>query len=227
MFDRGDVGKYKATKSVVLNILDDEVGINGEEYKPSCTYPDDVKVTLKASFQFIKDNPVVIDGKTQEVYITIDVFLKENENEEENNFNYAITSLSGVVKEVYDSYAVLEAKRESGKSFDIKVIYEKIVYFGHITIRKNFESYVDYINKNAALCKDCYSEGYNLLVRLAKILGKNDPKERNFIFILGKVLTREIEAKNISILRNLIVVEELFINPITSIQGFSQIPNEN
>lgn len=221
MFDKSDEGKFKARARVKV----DDVGVMSEEI--GCTQTEDVKKSIRASFKFIKDNPIIEDGKVLNAHITLGVFLTKSQDSTKNEFDYGLTEVDGVVKDVCDSYVVLKAVNSSGQEFEVKVIYEDMVTFWHLTIYRNFEAYVNYINSEVPpLCKDLASESYNLLVKIAKILGRNMENERNFVFILNRVLTRRIKAEGIAIIRNLIVVDELFVDPITSIQGFSQVPNK-
>lgn len=223
MFDKKKEGLFKSTRKENREAKIIEMEMGEGNY---CTRSEDVRKSIRASFQFIKDNPLIVNGKIACVNITLGVFLTKSIDSTQNGFQYGITDIVGAVKNVCESYVVLTSTNSSGEEFDIKVIYDEIVYFWHSTISENFESYANYINKVVPpLCKDLKSESYNILVRLAKSLGRNIANERSFVFILAKVLTRVIKPLEIDIVRNLIVIDELFINPITSIQGFSQIPN--
>lgn len=220
MFDKEKEGKFKSERNESIKRLIKEV-------EEGCTKTEDVKETIRASFQFIKDNPLTVEGRTVNAHITLGTFLTKSIDSVKNEFSYGITDVDGVVKEVCESYVVLSSTNVKGQKFQVKVLYDEIVYFWHSTIYENFEAYLNYINCVVSpLYKDLCSESYNLIVRIFNIISKNYKNERDFVFILNKVLTRRIKAEDVLILRNLVITEELFILPITSIQGISQVPNQ-
>ncbi|MGL4774193.1 MAG: hypothetical protein ACRC2K_11550, partial [Clostridium sp.] len=200
-------------------------GIKGVSKVKGCTLAEDVKKSIRASFQFIKDNPLIIGGRIAYTYITLGVFLIDSIDSTKSQTGYGITDVSGEVKKVCESYVVLTSRNVNGQEFNIRVVYEEIVYFWNQTINENFDAYVNYINGVIPpVCEDSMSESYNLLSRIDDILsGKKNM--RDFVFILNRVLTRRIDWEGIVVLRNLVISDELFVTPITSIQGFVQVPN--
>lgn len=188
-----------------------------------CLYPSDVRSTLEATFRFIKNNPLIQNGKIVEGIITIKQFLKSDLTSPESEYNYSTTSIQGSVKEVYYNYVVLCFRNSKGQIFESNIVYNDIVSIRFRAIEENLEDYINYINCNTPpLCRIKKSESLDLLIKLATILGRNNPNERDLIFILDRVLTRKFKVEYVGILRNLIILEDLFILPITSIQGFLQ-----
>ncbi len=223
MFDKSKENKFKSKNPEVIKALRELDYAADDMEKAKCTATDNVSASIKASFQFIKDNPILVGGKPTFATILMKVFLLKDESLVDLNFNYATTEILGVVKEVCDNYVVLTFKNNTNNEFEINIIYEDIVYFYHPTIEKNLQAYVNYINSTVPpLCREKANESYDLLVKIAKIIGRNNPNERDFTFIIDRILTRKIKAQDVGILRNLLILEDLFILPITSTQGFIQ-----
>lgn len=229
MFDKSKEGKFTSKRAEFMKALREDVASfkvsDGEN--TSCLKVNNVNNVLKATFQFLKDNQQLEGGAVALTFIVLKIFLTNNFSSTQNNFQTATTYLTGQVKEVYESFVVLTSKNSLNQEFEVTISYEDIVYFGSSAILDNFENYVNLINSFPPLCKDTCSESYDLLVRIAKILGKNDPRERDFVLVLDRALSRRIGANELGILRNLVLVDEFYIIPITSIQGFSQVPNQN
>lgn len=190
----------------------------------SCTCASNVYGTLKSTFQFIKDHPKYYDNTPAGADIVLGVFLLENQTQQTNNFNFAVTYMYGVVKKVYDTFVILESNGPEGEKLQVVILYKAILRVYHPSISENFAAYVNYVNSNnPPLCKAKNNENLDILRDLAIILGRNNPKQGNFVFIYDGILTREFKPEEIAIVRNLIVLDEAFVVPVTSISGFSQI----
>lgn len=192
-----------------------------------CTVANYVTESLRETFQFIKDNPYMIGDRLANAYIVLSVSILTDQSSTNPEINYAILTVSGVVKKVCETYVELEYVNNANETIKSTVAYDDIVYLYHISIAENFEAYVNKINSLPPLCYCPENSEFDLLVKLAKTISKNEENPINIKFVLDGVLTREFESSNIAILRNLVVTEELFVNPITAISSFINIAKCN
>lgn len=207
-----------------LEILEKCKNVSYTNFKP-CTPASYVTDTLRETFKFIKENPYIIEGNVANVYILCGVSILEDESSTNVTNNYATLTISGVVKKVCETYVELEYINNEGETIFSTIAYDNIVYLYHLSIIEYFEEYVNAINSLPPLCYCLEDSKFNLLVKLAKTIS-NEP-DANLKLVLDGVLTRNIAAENIAILRNLVIVEEFFVNPINYIGAFIKVAECN
>lgn len=191
-----------------------------------CLKAGDITATIRESFRFIKEKEASSLEPPNNITILTGVWLQGDQSNYKNSRNVKIALITGIITKVCETYAELSYTNSSGDLIKTVVSYDGIIYFTHVVIYEYFEEYVAKISKFPPLCENKNDENYKVLERLSKLLEGSDNK-RNFEFILGGVLTREFQATSIAIVRNLIILEEFFVIPITSISGFLQTGNCN
>lgn len=186
-----------------------------------CLNAGNTVATIRESFRFIKSKEDSL-GKHRNIIITMGVFIKENQSNIENKSNFGITSISGIITKVCRTYAELSYTNNSGQVIKTVVSYDGIIVFGHPIINEYIEEYIKTIDILPYLCKDKNDESYQLLERLSSLL-EFARSETMFTFVINGVLTGNYEASNILILRNLIILNENFVVPITQLSSFAQV----
>lgn len=218
MFKKINSKEYIANHPMLINTCKEAVVSNGN----CCMKAGNINPSLKATFQFIKDNPVIINGKPAYTYMDIGVFVLKDEDSIVNEFEYSVTSISGFVKEVHETYAILSSIDSNGQETEATISYNQILDFFNVSINDNFEKYIAMLKELPPLCYEKNNEYLDLLNKLSIIISRTQIENKSLTFLLGSVLTREFNINNILIVGNLIILEELFITPITSIAGFVQ-----
>lgn len=187
----------------------------------NCLKAGNTEVTIRESFRFIKEKEDSLEIEPRNVRILMGAWVTKDQNNYNNDLNSTFTMISGVITKVCESYAELLYENSKGEMIKTVVSYGGIVDFNHSIINEYFDEYINRIDAFPPLCKDDFDGNYKLLERLSNlIMPPNDTS--NYRFVLDGVLTRVFEAKNIVILRNLIILEEFIVIPVTSISGFLQ-----
>lgn len=189
-----------------------------------CTPVSDTNKALKATFQFIKDNPIYVGGVIDPSIILLKIFLLGNQTpEKDDSINYG-TYLNGVVTKVYDTFVVLEQTSYNNEKLELVILYSSINRVYHQSIYLKYREYVEYINSQLPpLCREKDNEDLDILISLSTILERNNPNKSSISLIIDGISATPLLPERFSIVRNLIILGKTIAVPVTSITGFTQI----
>lgn len=185
----------------------------------NCLKAGNTEATIRETFKFIKEKQELSAEKTINVNIIMGIWIQESQTERVNNNVFTNTIISGVVTNVCESYAELMYTNRDGKLIKTVVAYDGMVYIFCGVINEYFEEYVARISMFPPLCKGKHDENYQVLKKLSQAL-EVEASLKTFELLLDGVLAGGI--REIAIVRNLILINELFVIPVTSISGYVQ-----
>lgn len=190
----------------------------------NCLEAGNTTATIRETFKFIKEKEDSSTEPPTNIRITMGLWIQQDQSNQVNNNVFTFTLISGVITKVRKTYAELSYVNNKGEVIKTVVSYDGIIYFNHAVINEYLEEYVARISKFPPLCKNEKDENYEVLKRLGYILESTDG-QAIIELILDGVLAGGI--RDIAIVSNLIIVNQAFVIPVTSISGFLQTGNCN
>lgn len=184
---------------------------------------------LRETFKFIQQYQVGDKGEVYETLLYIKLNLLENQGSWNNNERVSATNtVLGTISYVGDTYIIVLAKLSDELLYsEYTVNYSTIIEVINESINRNYNLYVSYMSKLPEICdskEGKYLEIYENLKMAIKEWSGNDKFAMNIIF--NGVKSRLIYFSEISFVKNLIILDKLFILPLNYIDGFIITPKE-
>lgn len=195
-------------------------------YDSCCLSSENTLPAIRETFKFIKEKETSPLVQPSNVTIITGIWITKDESNFMQTGEYTFATVTGIVKQVSSKYVVLSYANLQGESILTTITYNSIITLNHPAIENYFEEYVTKINHLPFLCPNNKNENYALLRRLSDTLLRTNTST-NLKFIINGVLSRDFQNSSIAILRNLIVLEEFFLIPVTSLSGFLLNPQCN
>lgn len=192
-----------------------------------CLNPDNVNKSLKNIFKFIVQNQVYYSGSLQETSVLLKISLTQVQSPTTSDRMAAENRVSGIVTEISDTYVVMLAKTACSDIYsEYTIEYNKIIYLYNIIFYTRYNEFKYYfLNKTPNLCFEKNNQYLDMLESLRLDLVKYNDTPKDFKLIFSGVNSRVLLKKQVEILRNILLVEQYFIFPITSISGYVFSPN--
>lgn len=191
-----------------------------------CLNADNVRLTLKKTFEFIQQNQVSSNGDILETTVIVGLnLLKTQLSDKIEDRVSAENTVTGIISAVNDTNVIFITKSEfAGKSSEYTIEYSSIIEVITVSLAINFNLYRLYMSKLPPICKEDtqYTE---MLELLETLLDEENQKEYiGFQLTFNSVQSRIILFSELEIVKNLIIISEIFVIPLTYIGGFALIP---
>lgn len=194
-----------------------------ENNKLCCLSVTDIYTTLKTTFNFIKDNQVDINGNLNKVLIFLEISLLNNQgtlisDPRETAFN----SIIGFISVVGDtSLKVISDSVCANKYEEYTIAYSDISNFYSSILSEFFYDYSEIMNKLPLICESCNNPYYNMLTSLNDAINLNLALDNKEIYVIYNGLSSlGYSPSSYTIIKNLIIINNSSIVPITNVNGF-------
>lgn len=189
----------------------------------TCLKASKTNPTLKATFEFIKNNPIFISTGEK---VLVSIILKTSllTNQSSGPIEEVVvreSTVRGLIEKVENTYVVITSNSGCVEKQIFTIPFNKIIEVIHPSIGAFFDKYVPTLNKLPLLCNNKYDSELNLLLELSKTIKNHyNDKNKSLVLILDGIQTANFSVSSYCIIKNLIIVEGFFVIPITQISGF-------
>lgn len=193
-----------------------------------CINASDTNKTLETTFRFILEHQINSDSSINYTSIFLGLSsLNSLSLSDPTNRSLAYNNIFGTIKKVTESYVVILAKSAcAGKLDEFVIAYSDIDTFNSEAIKNYYTEYVLTLEKLPPICVDCSNSYYNILNALTLKLEELKTNIGLDIFIIyANIFSQKSIPSTISIVKNLVIFDNLSIIPITIIGGFFTVPS--
>lgn len=192
----------------------------------SCIAPQNINSSLKKTFEFIQQNQVSSLGNLQATTLYLKLSLTATQGPlDKTPRQSAANTVTGIITVIEDTYVVLIASGNCpGKYTEYTVEYSKIIEIVCYSLGGNIKALKYELNHLPPLCYEPNNQYIKMLheLEIAINIVKADPTKALKLIFNG--VNSRIIYNEIILIRNLLIVEEFFVFPITSITGFIILP---
>lgn len=193
----------------------------------NCIKAENTSLTLKKTFEFIQQYQVATDGEIFKTTIFLNInLLKVQSSDNINERVSADNTVRGIISYASDTNVIIIADSEVyGRFSEYTVEYSSIIEVISPSISVNYNLYKRYMNELPPIClreNDQYTEMLRLIEMSVEKYKKLGYEKLQIIF--NGVKSRVIFFTELEFIKNLIVLDGIFILTLGYIGGFALIP---
>lgn len=191
-----------------------------------CIQAENVNITLMSVFEFIRKNQVTASGYLIETVVFLKLSLTEIQSPLSKERKSASNIVYGFVTSVTNTYVVLLARTNCEDIYsEYTIEYSKIIEVINGNFSNRYNQFVEYLDELPELCYEEDNQYLDMLVSLEEALIKyKDDKTKGIKIIFDGVNSRLTINNEVVIIKNFVLVENLFLFPITTIGGYIITP---
>lgn len=193
-----------------------------------CIKPNDVNLTLRKTFEFIQQHQLSNNGIILETTLFLALnLLKSQFSGEVADRVSASNTVTGIVTLVTNTNVVIIAKSSCENIYnEYTVEYSSIIEIDSPSVQIYYDEYVNFMNLLPEICIEEKNQYIEILNRQIKLLNNyEDTEYKGLKIIFNSVKSRLIFFSEFSVVKNLIIIANRFIIPLTYIGGYILIPN--
>lgn len=194
----------------------------------NCLKAENTNLTIRKTFEFIQQFQVSSSGSILSTTLTLNINLLETQVSGIIQDRVSATNtVTGFISAVTNTNVVIIAKSETADKFSEYVVeYSSIIQIASDSVVLNFDLYLNYMNSLPMICKNEKDQYSEMLRHIESFLNRNDLIGYQGIqLIFNSVKSRLISFGELTLVKNLIIVGDLYIIPLNYIGGFTLIPN--
>lgn len=188
----------------------------------------DTNLVFQKTFEFIQENQVLDNGYLSETTIELKFSLTNSQSPLSTTVRESATNtVKGFINIVGKTNVVVIAKSTCADRYDVYTIeYSQIIEVISDVIIRNFNDYLKSLEKTPRVCYECENQYTDMLLNYKKLIKryKNDDTQLVKVIFDG-VNSRNTRVVDLTVVRNLIVIENAFVFPITVIGGYIIVPS--
>lgn len=198
--------------------------------REKCTEAMDTNLTFEKTFKFIQENQLLTSGYLDETIIYLKYSLTNIQSPLSTTVREsASNTVTGFVNVVGKTNVEIIAKSTCSNLYDKYTIeYSQIIQVASGAVASNFDYYLRELDKTPRICYECENQYTDMLLSYKKLIKKYENNNNQLAkVIFDGVNSRNTRVVDLTVKRNFIIIEGIFIFPITTIGGYIVVPSCN